>query len=89
MRLWETMPGGPGAGCGEPVLSVLTEELVGRGWLAGEGGGGGPNPAPCFRGEAGSTGEGAPGPSCKALLPPLESEVSPLTTHFLLCEPGV
>ena len=61
VRLRKTMPGGPGAGCKEPVLSVLTGRgLVGGGWLAGEGGDRGPSPAPCFCGEAGSTGERGP-----------------------------
>lgn len=59
VRLQETMPRGPGAGCGELVVSVFMVGLVGGGWLAGEGASG-DSLAPCFRGEAGSTGERGP-----------------------------
>lgn len=92
VRLLEMMPGGPGAGCGEPVVSVFTGGggvLAGGGWLVGEGAGGDTVLPPASVERQAALGRGAPGSSCKALVPPLETEVSPLTTHFLLCELGV
>uniref|UniRef100_A0A8B9X3P5 Uncharacterized protein n=1 Tax=Bos mutus grunniens TaxID=30521 RepID=A0A8B9X3P5_BOSMU len=85
----EMMPGGlvPAVGSLWSQCSRGWGVLAGGGWLVGR----------CRRRHSlapasverqAALGEG-PGSSCKALVPPLETEVSPLTTHFLLSELGV
>ena len=93
VRLRETMPRACCWLWGAGGLSVHGgaggRGLASGGWLAGEGASGDTVLPPASVERQAALGRGAPGSSCKALLPLLETEVSPLTTHSLLSELGV